>query len=113
MKHVRAIIKPEMLDNVRAALEEAGYCHGLTITEVMGHGNQMGIFQEWHGETVHLDLLPKVTVDMVVRDDELGIVKQIIIQNANKGENGDGKIFVYDVLEAIRIRTGEEGDSAL
>ena len=65
------------------------------------------------GREIHIDLLPKVMVDMIVKDDEVDIIKKAIIESAAKGDPGDGKIFVYDVLEAIRIRTGEEGEDAL
>jgi len=113
MKHVKAIIKPEALGDVRSALEAASCYRGVTITEVMGQGIQKGVVQVWRGEKYHLEFLPKVMIDMVVKDDDLAIVKKAIIGAAGKGEIGDGKIFVYDVLEAIRIRTGEEGDDAL
>jgi len=113
VKHVKAIVKPEVLDSVRAALEKAGCSGGVTITEVMGHGKQKGVVQVWRGEKFHLDLLPKVMLDLVIKDEELAAVKKAIIESAAKGEPGDGKIFVYDVAEAIRIRTGEEGEDAL
>ncbi len=113
MKHVKAIIRPEMLENVRTALEKVGRYRGVTITEVMGHGKQKGVVQVWRGEKFHLDLLPKVMMDMIVKDDEVDIIKNVIIESAAKGDCGDGKIFVYDVLEAVRIRTGEAGDDAL
>lgn len=113
MKHVKAVIRPEMLEVVRAALEKAGCYHGVTITEVMGHGKQKGVVQVWRGEKFHLDLLPKVMLDMVVKDADVPMVKKVIIESAAKGECGDGKIFIYDVVEIIRIRTGEEGEDAL
>lgn len=113
MKHVKAIIRPEMLENVRATLETIGCYRGVTISEVMGHGTQKGVDQEWNGEKFHLDLLPKVMMDMIVKDSEVDIVKEAIIESAGKGDPGDGKIFVYDVLEAVRIRTGEGGEAAL
>ena len=113
MKHVKAIIRPEMLDNVRAALEKVGCYSGVTISEVMGHGKQKGVVQVWRGEKFHLDLLPKVMMDMIVKDGDVETVKKAIVESAAKGDPGDGKIFVYDVLEAVRIRTGEEGEDAL
>ena len=113
MKQIKAIIKPEALADVRAALEAAGCYRGITISEVMGQGTQKGVVQVWRGEKYHLEFLPKVMIDMVVKDDELPLVKKTIIESAGKGEIGDGKMFIYDVLEAIRIRTGEEGDDAL
>lgn len=113
MKHVKAIIRPESLENVRAALEKANCYRGVTISEVMGHGKQKGVVQVWRGEKFHLDLLPKVMMDMVVKDSEVETVKKAIIESAGKGDPGDGKIFVYDVAEVIRIRTGESGEDAL
>lgn len=113
MKHVKAIIKPEALEEVRTALEAAGCYRGITITEVLGQGKQKGVVQVWRGEKYHLEFLAKVMIDMVVKDEEVSIVKKAIIDSAQKGEFGDGKIFIYDVLEAIRIRTGEEGNDAL
>ena len=113
MKHIKAIIRPEMLDNVKAALGQIGCYRGVTVSEVMGHGNQKGIVQVWRGEKYHLDLLQKVMLDMVVKDKDVDIIKKTIIESVKTGEHGDGKIFVYDVLEAVRIRTGDEGDDAL
>lgn len=113
MKHVRAIIRPEMMDKVREALEAAGCYRGVTLCEVMGQGKQKGVVQVWRGEKYHLDLLPKVMMDMVVKDEEVAAVKKAIIDSARNGECGDGKIFIYDVAEVVRIRTGEEGDEAL
>jgi nitrogen regulatory protein P-II 1 len=113
MKHVKAVIRPEMLDRVREALETAGCYRGVTISEVVGQGKQKGVVQVWRGEKYHLDLLPKVMMDMIIKDEEWPSVKKAIIESARNGDCGDGKIFVYDVLEAVRIRTGEEGDDAL
>lgn len=113
MKHVKAIIRPEALECVRVALEAAGCYRGITISEVLGQGKQKGVVQVWRGEKYHLEFLDKVMIDMVVKDEEVPIVKKAIIESAGKGECGDGKIFVYDVLEAVRIRTGEEADNAL
>lgn len=113
MKQIKAIIKPEALEDVRNALETAGCYRGITIAEVMGQGKQKGVVQVWRGEKYHLEFLSKVMIDMVVKDDEVATVKKAIMEGAGKGEIGDGKIFVYDVLEVIRIRTGEEGEDAL
>ncbi len=113
MKHIKAIIRPEMLDSIREALKVIGCYRGVTISEVLGHGNQKGIEQVWRGEKYHKDLLEKVMLDMIVKDEEVAIIKKAIIESVRTGEHGDGKIFVYDVQEAIRIRTGDEGESAL
>jgi nitrogen regulatory protein PII len=113
MKHIKAVIRPEMLDVVLAALKQIGAYRGITVSEVMGHGNQQGVEQSWRGEKYHLDLLQKVMLDMIVNDDEADSIKKTIIDSVRTGEKGDGKIFIYDVQEAIRIRTGEEGDDSL
>ena len=113
MKQIKAIIKPEKLTDVREALQKTGCAHGMMITEIVGQGTQKGITQSWRGEKYQLDLIPKVMIDLVVLDKELPIVKKAIIESARTGEIGDGKIFVYNVEETIRIRTGEEGDSAI
>ncbi len=112
MKHIIAIIRPEKLDSVRNALEKAG-CTGLMISEVSGHGKQKGIVQQWRGEKFKVDLIPKIKLELVVSDSALPIIKKAIIESARTGEIGDGKIFVSDVSEVIRIRTGEEGEPAL
>ena len=113
MKNIRAIIKPEMLENIRIALEQTGCYRGITISDVMGHGKQKGVVQVWRGEKYHMDLLPKVMIDMIVRDEDVPVIKKAILESIQTGECGDGKIFVYNVEEAIRISTGEEGDDAL
>lgn len=113
MKQVKAIIKPEKLSDVREALQKAGCAHGMMITEIVGQGTQKGITQSWRGEKYQLDLIPKVMIDLVILDKELPAVKKAIIESARTGEIGDGKIFVYNVEETIRIRTGEEGDLAI
>jgi len=113
MKHLRAIIRPEKLECVRAALGKIGCYRGVTISDVMGHGKQMGVVQVWRGEKYHMDLLPKVMMDMIIKDEEVPLIKKAIIESVRTGEKGDGKIFIYDVAEAIRISTGEEGEDAL
>lgn len=113
MKQIKAIIKPEKLSDVREALKKASCYHGIMISNIVGQGTQMGITQAWRGEKYQLDLIPKVMIDLVVQDKEVDTVKKIIIDNARTGEIGDGKIFVYNVEDAIRIRTGEEGESAV
>ena len=112
MKKVEAIIRPEKLSEVRAALERSGY-PGITITEVEGHGLQKGVVQQWRGEEYRIDILPKVKVEIVAGDGEVENIIQAIIEAAYTGSVGDGKIFVYDVKESIRIRTRERGQRAL
>ena len=113
MKQIKAIIQPDKLGEVRQALENAGCNRGVMITEIVGQGIQKGITQVWRGEKYQMDLLPKVMIDLVVKDDELETVKKVLINTVRTGEIGDGKIFIYNVENAIRIRTGEEGDEAL
>lgn len=112
MKHIIAIIRPEKLEDVRQALEKVGYS-GLMISEIEGHGKQKGIVQQWRGEKYKVDLISKVKLEIVVKDSEVDRIKKTIIENARTGEIGDGKIFISNIDEVIRIRTGEEGETAL
>ena len=112
MKKIEAIIRPEKLDEVRKAIEAVGY-PGLTITEAEGHGKQKGITQQWRGETYRVDFLPKVKLEIVVSDADVERIVQALIKAAKTGAVGDGKIFVSDVRDVIKIRTGERGDAAI
>ncbi len=105
-------MRPEKLDEVRQAVERAG-CAGIMISEIQGHGKQKGIVQQWRGEKYKVDLIHKVKFEIVVKDSEVTMLKNIIIENARTGEIGDGKIFISTIDEVIRIRTGEEGEIAL
>ena len=113
MKQIKAVIKPEKLEAVKAAIK-ATCCNGIMVTEIEGHGRQGGIAQQWRGEKYVVDLLPKIMVDLVVRDTDVDKVIEAILKSARTGsDQGDGKIFVYDVERVIRIRTGEEGEDAI
>jgi len=112
MKHIIAIVRPEKLDDVRHALEKVG-CSGLMISEISGHGKQKGVVQQWRGEKYKVDLIPKIKLEVMIKDSELGIIKKTIMENARTGEIGDGKMFISTVDEVVRIRTGEEGEIAL
>lgn len=112
MKHIIAIIRPEKLDDVRRALEKAG-CTGLMISEISGHGKQKGVVQQWRGEKYKVDLIPKIKLEVMIKDNDLGSVKKAIMESARTGEIGDGKMFISTVDEVVRIRTGEEGEIAL
>lgn len=112
MKKIEAIVRPEKLDDVRRSLERAGY-PGIMITEIEGHGLQKGVVQQWRGEEYRVDILPKTKVEIVAGDGEIENIIQAIIEAAYTGSVGDGKIFVYDVKESIRIRTRERGQRAL
>jgi nitrogen regulatory protein P-II 1 len=112
MKKIEAIIQPHKLDEVKEALKSAGI-DGLTITEVRGHGRQKGHKEVYRGMEYEVDLLPKVKVETIVSDARLDEITNIISSAARTGKIGDGKIFVYDVLEAVRIRNDDRGDMAL
>ncbi|MBI3306504.1 MAG: P-II family nitrogen regulator [Candidatus Omnitrophica bacterium] len=112
MKKIEAIIRPEKLESVRRALEQSGY-PGITITEIEGHGMQRGTVQQWRGEKYKVDFLPKVKVEIVVVDKDLEKITQTVLESAFTGGVGDGKIFIYDVAEVVRIRTRERGERAL
>lgn len=112
MRKIEAIIRPEKLEEVKGALERSGY-PGITITEIEGHGKQKGITQQWRGEVYRVDLLPKVKVEIVAQDADLERILQAIQSAAYTGQVGDGKIFVYEVREVVRIRTKERGEKAL
>jgi nitrogen regulatory protein PII len=113
MKHIKAILQPDKLAAVRAALEKTQSYRGIIITDVMGQGTQKGILQAWRGEKFRADLIPKVMIDLIVKDTDVEKVTKIIYESARSGEIGDGKIFIYNVEEAIRIRTGEKGNDAI
>ena len=112
MKKIEAIIRPEKLEAVRRALEEVG-CTGLMITEIEGHGKQKGVVQQWRGEKYKVELLPKIKIDVIVRNEDAEKIIKTILDNARTGEIGDGKIFVSTIENAIRIRTAEKGEVAL
>jgi nitrogen regulatory protein P-II 2 len=112
MKLVTAIIKPFKLDDVREALSEIGV-QGVTVTEVKGFGRQKGHTELYRGAEYVVDFLPKVKLEVAVNDDLLDRVLEAISKAANTGKIGDGKIFVYELEQATRIRTGESGPDAL
>ena len=112
MKLIKAVIKPFKLDDVREALSEVGVT-GITVSEVKGFGRQKGHTELYRGAEYVVDFLPKVKVETVVEDGVVDKVIEAIRSASNTGKIGDGKIFVIDVEQAIRIRTGESGDDAL
>jgi len=112
MKFVLAIIKPFKLDEVREALSAIGV-QGLTVTDVRGFGRQKGHTELYRGAEYVVDLLPKVKLEVAIKDQLLEPVLEAIEKAANTGKIGDGKIFVFDLLRALRIRTGETGADAL
>ena len=112
MKLVTAIVKPFKLDEVREALAELGV-NGLTVTEVKGFGRQKGHTELYRGAEYVVDFLPKVKIEAAVPDDLLEQCLEAIQKSARTGKIGDGKIFVFDIEQAIRIRTGETGAAAV
>ena len=112
MKLVTAIIKPFKLDEVREALAAVGV-QGITVTEVKGFGRQKGHTELYRGAEYVVDFLPKVKVEAAIKDDMLDQVIEAIEKAASTGKIGDGKIFVFDLEQVVRIRTGESGEEAL
>ena len=112
MKLVTAIIKPFRLDDVRNALSEIGI-HGMTVTEVKGFGRQRGHTELYRGAEYVVDFLPKAKIEVAIPDDFVERTIETIIESAKTGKVGDGKIFVTELTEVWRIRTGETGDGAL
>lgn len=112
MKKIEAIIRPEVLDQVRTALEGKGIL-GMTVTEVQGRGRQKGISLQWRAGEYRVEFLPKIRIDMVVDNDLVEPAIEAITSVAKTGRSGDGKIFIYPVEEVIRLSTGERGKEAI
>lgn len=112
MKKIEAIIKPFKLEEVKEALAEVGV-QGMTVTEVKGFGRQKGHTEIYRGSEYTVDFLPKVKIDVIVDDGQAALVAEAIVKSANTGKIGDGKVFISNIEEAIRIRTGETGSSAV
>jgi nitrogen regulatory protein P-II 1 len=112
VKKIEAIIRQEKLDVVRTALEASGY-FGMTVSEVSGRGRQGGLTLQWRVGEYKVDLLPKIKVEVVILDEDVARILNVITTAARTGEMGDGKLFVLPVENAVRVRTGEEGDNAI
>jgi nitrogen regulatory protein P-II 1 len=112
MKKIEAIIKPFKLDEVKQGLAEIGTV-GMTVSEVKGFGHQKGHTELYRGAEYEVDFIPKAKIEIVVSDEKVAAVLETIEQKAKTGKIGDGKIFVYDVAQTIRIRTGQTGNDAL
>ena len=112
MKKLECVIRPHKLEEVREALEHVDV-HGMTVTEVRGFGRQKGHVEHYRGVEYKAEFQPKLKLDILVRDDQVDEVCRVITETAKTGKFGDGKIFVCDVKDALRIRTGERGDQAL
>jgi nitrogen regulatory protein P-II 1 len=112
MKKIEAIIRPEKLEDVRKALEKAGF-PGMTVSEVKGRGRQGGITLQWRAGEYRVEFLPKVKLEIVVEDNDVGQVVDIICDAAATGKIGDGKIFILPVEDVVRVRTKERGKDAI
>ena len=112
MKRIIVVIRQEKFESVKKALLDAG-CEGMTVSEVKGRGRQMGIRESYRGSSYCIDLIPKTRLELVLKDEDLERMLDVISESARTGEIGDGKIFVSDVAEVIRIRTGERGSDAV
>ncbi len=112
MKKIEAIVKPFKLDEVKEALNEIGI-QGITVSEVKGFGRQKGHTELYRGAEYVVDFLPKIKVEIVVKEDLVAKVVETIVESAKTGRIGDGKVFVLNVEEAVRIRTGEKGEDAI
>ncbi len=113
MKKIEAIIKPFKLDEVVQGLSEAGIVCGMTVTEVKGFGRQKGFIEVYRGREYEIRFLPKLKIEIVLSDELVDKTISIIMERAKTGEVGDGKIFIYDLEDAIRIRTGQRAEEAL
>ncbi|MDD5687434.1 MAG: P-II family nitrogen regulator [Elusimicrobia bacterium] len=109
MKKIEAIVRPAKLESIRQSLEESGF-PGLMVTEIEGCGKQKGIDQQWRGKKYKVELLPKIKIEIVAKDQDVERIVKVISETAKTGAIGDGKIFIYNIENAIRIRTGEKGD---
>jgi nitrogen regulatory protein PII len=112
MKRIECIIRPIRFEAVKEALNEIGV-YGMTVTDVRGFGRQQGHTEKYRGSTYTINLLPKLKIEVVVPDERVEEVVATLLEAARTGEIGDGKIFIAEVLDAVRIRTGERGESAL
>ena len=112
MKKIEAYIRPFKLDDVKDALTKIGIT-GMSVAEIKGFGRQRGHTEIYRGSEYTVDFLPKNKVEIIVRDEDLDAAIDVVLEHASTGRLGDGKIFVYDVLDAVKIRTGESGDGIL
>ncbi|MFA5099695.1 MAG: P-II family nitrogen regulator [Candidatus Omnitrophota bacterium] len=112
MRKIEAVIRVEKLEEIVEALEKIG-CPGIMITRIEGHGRQKGLIEQFRGREYKVDFLPKIKLEIVVKDADVEKIMKTIADNARTGEIGDGKIFVYTAENAMRIRTGEKGESAI
>ena len=112
MKRIIAVIRQEKFEDVKRALLAADV-EGMNVSEVKGRGRQLGIKESYRGSSYCIDLIPKTRIELIINDEEMENILQVIEESARTGEVGDGKIFVSDVMEVVRIRTGERGSKAV
>jgi nitrogen regulatory protein P-II 1 len=112
MKKIVAIIRPNKLDEVKGALEDIG-CKGMTVIDVKGRGRQLGITESYRGTDYCIDMLPKTQLEIIVNDEHIEKVLSTLVETAQTGNIGDGKIFISPVEDVVRIRTGERGNKAV
>ena len=112
MKKIEAIIRPERLDDVKEALKTIGY-PGMSTVRIEGHGQQKGKTEQFRGREFKVEFLSKVKIEIVAKDEDMERIAKAIVEAARTGQIGDGKIFISEVIKAITIRTGEEGDKAI
>ena len=112
MKKIEAIIRPHVLDEVQGALHDGGF-PGLTVSEIRGYGRQRGHKEIYRGTEYNIEFVPKIKIELVCADSKSEAAVDLILKTAKTGQVGDGKIFISDVQDTIRIRTGESGDNAL
>lgn len=112
MKKIEAVVKPAKLEEVKRSLEDAGFV-SLIITEIKGRGQQKGLIQQWRGQEYRIDTLPKVKIELTVKDGDVDKAIDAIVSSARTDNIGDGKIFVLPVEKVVRIRTGERDEKAI
>jgi nitrogen regulatory protein P-II 1 len=112
LKKIEAVIRPERLDTVMGELSKLGY-PGVTISEVRGHGKQKGVTHMWRGAEYRVEFIPKIKLEVVVLEEDVSRVTASVVRAARTGSIGDGKVFIYDVENAVRVRTGESGFNAI
>lgn len=113
MKKIEAVIRMEKLDEVRESLKKVGGYPGMSVTRIEGHGRQKGLVEQFRGREFKVELLPKIGIEIVCRDEDMNEIIKCIEKSAKTGEIGDGKIFVSEIIDVVRIRTGEKGEKAI
>ena len=112
MKKLEVITRPEKLEDVKGVLDESGI-YGMTVTMVSGCGLQKGVKEVYRGTELNINLLPKIKIEIVVKDSQVDSLTDALVEAIKTGEIGDGKIFIYETHDAVRIRTGERGEDAV